>query len=90
MPSNIVIVGAGEVGRSVAKRLSSDGHNIYIVEKDEENAASASEELDVEVIRGNGARPQVLALAGIVPGGDIDVFIACTNRDEVRMPEFLR
>ncbi|MBQ3397514.1 MAG: Trk system potassium transporter TrkA [Synergistaceae bacterium] len=85
MPSNVVIVGAGEVGRSVAKRLSSDGQNVYIVEKDEENAAEASDELDVEVIRGNGARPQVLALAGIVPGGDIDVFIACTNRDEVNM-----
>ena len=85
MPSNIVIVGAGEVGRSVAKRLSSDGHNIYIVEKNEENAASANEELDVEVIIGNGARPQVLAQAGIVPSGDVDVFIACTNRDEVNM-----
>ena len=85
MPSNIVIVGAGEVGRSVAKRLSADGHNIYIVEKDEANAASASEELDVEVIVGNGARPQVLAQAGIVTSGDVDVFIACTNRDEVNM-----
>ena len=85
MPGNIVIVGAGEVGRSVAKRLSSDGHNIYIVEKDEARAASAGEELDVEVIRGNGARPQVLALADIVPGGDVDVFIACTDRDEVNM-----
>ena len=51
MPSNVVIVGAGEVGRSVAKRLSSDGQNVYIVEKDEEYAAEASDELDVDFSR---------------------------------------
>lgn len=82
---NIVIVGAGEVGRSVARRLSGEGHNIYLVEKDEEKAKSADEELDVEVIRGNGARPQVLAQAGVSPSGDADMLIACTNRDEVNM-----
>lgn len=82
---NIVIVGAGEIGRSVARMLSQDGHNIYLVEKDEDNAKSSEDELDVEVIRGNGARPQVLAQAGVVPGGNVDMLIACTNRDEVNM-----
>ncbi|MBQ3449596.1 MAG: Trk system potassium transporter TrkA, partial [Synergistaceae bacterium] len=81
----IVIVGAGEVGRTVAKKLSIEGHNIYLVESNEAHAASASEELDVEVIHGNGARPQVLAKAGIVNGGSVDMLIACTNRDEVNM-----
>ena len=82
---NIVIVGAGEVGRNVARTLSSEGHNIYLVENDEAQAQSAKEELDVEVITGNGARPNVLAQAGVVPSGDTDILIACTNRDEVNM-----
>ncbi|MBQ7169754.1 MAG: Trk system potassium transporter TrkA [Synergistaceae bacterium] len=83
--SNIVIVGAGEIGRSVAKRLTEENHNVYLVENNQTNAKSAEDDLDVEVIKGNGARPQVLAQAGVVPGGDVDMLIACTNRDEVNM-----
>lgn len=82
---NIVIVGAGEVGRTVARTLSVEGHNIYLVENNDAQAKSADEELDVQVIRGNGARPQVLAQAGVTQSGDIDLLIACTNRDEVNM-----
>ena len=82
---NVVIIGAGEVGRNVAKTLSGEGHNIYIVEKDEAQAKSAGDELDVQIINGNGARPNVLAQAGVAPSGDVDLLIACSNRDEVNM-----
>ena len=82
---NIVIVGAGEVGRNIASTLSQEGHNIYIVEQDEDKARSAEEDLDVRVIRGNGARPQVLYEAGITENGDVDLMLACTDRDEVNM-----
>ena len=82
---NTVIIGAGEVGRSVAKTLSGEGHNIYLVEKDEAQAKSAADELDVQIVTGNGARPNVLAQAGVVPSGDVDLVIACSNRDEVNM-----
>lgn len=82
----IVIVGAGEVGYSVAKNLSEDGHNIIVIEDDEERAARVDNDLDVIVVRGNGARPSVLAKAGVTPGcSDIPMLIACTNKDEVNI-----
>ena len=82
---NVVIVGAGEVGRSIASTLSEEGHNIYIVEQDEAKAKRVEEDLDVRVIRGNGARPQVLYEAGITENGGVDLVLACTDRDEVNM-----
>lgn len=84
---NTVIVGAGEVGRNIAGTLANEGHNVYLVEQDEDRARTADEELDVRVIRGNGARPQVLSEAGISEstGKDVDLLLACTDRDEVNM-----
>ncbi len=81
----IVIIGAGEVGFSVASSLSQEGHDITIVESNDERAAKAENELDVMVVRGNGSRPTVLEQAGICPGCDTDLLIACSNHDEVNI-----
>lgn len=88
MGNNIVIVGAGEVGRSIAITLSQSklsDYNVYIVEQDEQKAKRIKDEIDAEIICGNGARPNILAKAGVIAGGNIDTLIACTNRDEVNM-----
>ena len=81
----IVVVGAGEVGFSVASSLSQEGHDVTVVESDEERAAKAENELDVMVVRGNGSRPPVLEQAGVCPGCDTDLLIACSNHDEVNI-----
>ncbi len=82
----IVLVGAGEVGYSVARDLAADGHDIIVVENNEERALRAENELDAIVIRGNGARPSVLDRAGVKDGcRDIPLLIACTNKDEVNI-----
>jgi trk system potassium uptake protein TrkA len=81
----IVIVGAGEVGYHVAKSLSTEGHDITVIEEDEERALKVDNELDVITIRGNGSRPSVLEEAGVVAGCSVDILVACTNRDEVNI-----
>jgi len=82
----IVLVGAGEVGYNVAKDLSADGHDIIVVEDDEERAIRVENDLDVMVVRGNGARPSVLEKAGISAENDaVSLLIACTNKDEVNI-----
>ncbi|WP_341271035.1 Trk system potassium transporter TrkA [Thermanaerovibrio acidaminovorans] len=81
----IVVVGGGEVGYMVAQTLSSEGHDVTVVEEDEERADKVDSELDVITVRGNGARPQVLEEAGVCPGCQVDLLVACTNHDEVNI-----
>lgn len=81
----VVIVGAGNVGYTIARSLSLEGQDIVVVEKNQEVAAKLEDELDVAVVVGNGARPPVLERAGISQGCDVDFLIACTDHDEVNI-----
>ena len=81
----IVVVGAGEVGYNVSRDLSSEGHDVTVVEQNDERASKTEGELDVSVVRGNGSRPSVLEKAGVYPGCNTDILVACSNRDEVNI-----
>ncbi|AET66475.1 K+ transport system, NAD-binding component [Desulfosporosinus orientis DSM 765] len=78
----IVIVGAGKVGFSLAQRLSEEGHEITVIEQDEERRLIVQNSLDVMTISGNGASPQFLAEFGLLKA---DLMVAVTDRDEVNM-----
>ncbi len=78
----IIVVGAGVVGYSIARRLSDEGHDVIIIEKDERVVRSLQENLDVKIIKGSGSSPGVLIEAGIEHS---DMVIAVTNSDEVNM-----
>lgn len=78
----ILIVGAGEVGYNIAARLVDEGHDVVLIERDETLLARATESLDIQGLRGHGARPTVLEEAGIAEAG---MLVAVTNSDEVNM-----
>ncbi len=79
---NITIVGDGKVGYTLARRLSEDGHDITIIDKNAEALARAGETLDVMCVRGNGANVRTLMESGIE---NADVVIAVTGNDELNM-----
>ncbi|MEM7010757.1 MAG: NAD-binding protein, partial [Verrucomicrobiota bacterium] len=56
----IIIVGAGEIGRHLAERLSSEAHQIVVIESDEQLAADLGQKIDAKVLRGNGTSVNTL------------------------------
>ncbi len=81
----VVIVGAGEVGYTVSGQMAKEGHDVTVIEWDPARAEKVENELDVMVIRGNGARPQVLEQAGVTKKSPVDLMIACTEKDEANL-----
>lgn len=79
---NILIVGCGRVGLTVASQLSAEDHDITVVDKSEERIASVVSRLDVLGIRGNGASVPVLKNAGVE---NTDLLIAVTESDELNI-----
>ena len=76
---NIVIVGCGKVGAVITEQLSSEDHNITLVDEDSEAIASVTNHYDAMGVVGNGVSYQTLVEAGIT---DCDLFIAVTDSDE--------
>ena len=79
---NIVVVGAGKVGRTIAKKLSLEGHDIVVIDESTEVLDRAANEMDAICMEGNGADYRVQREAGV---SEADVLIAATAHDEVNM-----
>ncbi len=79
---NIMIVGSGKVGYTIAEQLSGDNHEVTIVDTDEEVLRRATDTLDVMCVQGNGASIPVLRDAGV---RNADIVISTTNADELNM-----
>jgi len=75
---NIIIVGGGNVGYSLAKRLS-DRNYIALIEKDPKIGKNLANQTNVLIIQGDGCDPEVLKQAGIKK---TDVVAAVTGKDE--------
>ncbi len=78
----VVIAGSGEVGYRVARDLGNRGHGVTVIEADS-SACQRARELDVQVVQGNAAVPQVLVEEANL--ANTDLFIGVTGRDEINL-----
>jgi trk system potassium uptake protein TrkA len=78
----VIVVGGGRVGSLLSKRLIDAGHEVVIIELDEERCRALSEELDATVIKGDAASMEVLESAGLEGA---DALAAVTGHDEVNI-----
>lgn len=78
----IIILGAGQVGASVADNLSSEANDITIIDTDANRLRELQDRLDVRTVCGFGSHPDVLRQAG---AEDADMILAVTNSDETNM-----
>jgi trk system potassium uptake protein TrkA len=79
----IIILGAGQVGRTAAEQLSREQVNdVTVVDTRDAILRDLQDRLDIRTVAGNAAQPSVLESAG---GADADMIVALTNSDEVNM-----
>ncbi len=78
----IIIIGAGEVGSHLARVFIEDGHEVAIVEIDEDLASRLDASLNALVVRGSGVNAGILKGAGVARA---DLFLALTSIDEVNL-----
>lgn len=78
----ILILGAGQVGTSVAEVLASEASDITVVDIDEKKLEILRDRLDIGTVVGEASHPEVLARAG---AEDADMILAVTNSDEINM-----
>ncbi|RMD79513.1 MAG: Trk system potassium transporter TrkA [Gammaproteobacteria bacterium] len=78
----IIILGAGQVGSSVAAALASEANDITVVDQDADRLRELEERLDLQTVAGHAAHPDVLERAG---AEDADMVLAVTSSDETNM-----
>lgn len=78
----IIILGAGQVGSSVAANLASEANDITVVDTDIARLEALQDRLDIRTLVGPASHPDVLYRAG---AEDADMILAVTNSDETNM-----
>ena len=78
----IIILGAGQVGGTLAEHLADEQNDITVVDERAATLKRLQERLDIRTVLGNGAHPSALLNAG---AEDADMLIAVTDSDEINM-----
>jgi trk system potassium uptake protein TrkA len=78
----IIILGAGQVGSTLAENLVAEGNDLTVVDMDRDRLSLLQDRLDLRTIQGHAAHPSVLARAG---AEDADMVVAVTQSDETNL-----
>ena len=78
----IIILGAGQVGSSLAAHLSTEANDITVIDHNEESLRALRDRLDISTEFGQASHPKILRRAG---ADDADMIIAVTDSDETNM-----
>lgn len=78
----ITILGAGQVGGTLAENLAGEENDITVVDSDGDRLRELQDRLDIRTVHGMASFPSILKQAGV---DDADMLIAVTNTDEVNM-----
>ncbi len=78
----IIILGAGQVGVTVAQNLASEANDITVVDNENELLRDLQDRLDIRTVQGQASHPDILAQAG---ADEADMIIAVTTSDETNM-----
>ncbi|MPZ46194.1 MAG: Trk system potassium transporter TrkA [Betaproteobacteria bacterium] len=78
----ILVLGAGQVGSSVAESLVSEANDITVVDINAARLAQLQDRFDLRTVAGNASHPSVLIQAGIE---DADMLVAVTQSDETNL-----
>ena len=79
---NIIVVGGGVVGYSLAEQLLHEKHTVTVIEKEPSIGEGMVEKMDLQVLISSGSSPQALEDAGI---DKADMVIAVTPVDEINI-----
>ncbi|MHC4445684.1 MAG: Trk system potassium transporter TrkA [Planctomycetota bacterium] len=79
---NIIIAGAGEIGRHLAAVLAADNHEITLIDIKAAKLESAREQIDARTLVGSATHADILLEAG---AGKAKLFVAVTHSDEINL-----
>lgn len=78
----IIVLGAGQVGTSVAENLVTENNDITVVDINATRLQELQDRLDIRTVVGSASHPETLRSAG---AEDADMILAVTNSDEANM-----
>ena len=78
----ILILGAGQVGGTLAESLAKESFDITLIDQDSDRLRELGSRLDIQTIQGAASHPNVLQRAG---ADDADILVAVTSSDEVNI-----